>query len=78
MDELKKKDTVIDYFNVYKKILPAAAPAPVKTVIDRSCYASCKFYGDDPHGPALFKVNALHSLQPAVILLKRELIFLKK
>lgn len=32
-----------------------SAPAPVKAVIDRSVYASCKYYGDDPHGPALFK-----------------------
>ena len=32
-----------------------SAPAPVKAVIDRAIYASCKYYGDDPHGPALFK-----------------------
>lgn len=32
-----------------------SAPAPVKAVIDRSVYASCKYYGDDPHGPSLFK-----------------------
>ncbi len=31
-----------------------AAPAPVKAVVDRSVYASCKYYGDDPKGPALF------------------------
>lgn len=36
-----------------------SAPAPVKAVIDRSCYASCKYYGDDPHGPALFKGKRL-------------------
>ncbi|MGN0205286.1 MAG: flavodoxin family protein [Coprococcus sp.] len=103
MDELKKKDTVIDYFDVYEKNIAGcraclacqtdttrvncvinddmrpildsmaaadlivyaapvyiwAAPAPVKAVIDRSCYASCKYYGDDPHGPALFKGKRL-------------------
>lgn len=32
-----------------------SAPAPVKAVIDRSVYSTCKYYGDDPHGPALFK-----------------------
>lgn len=31
-----------------------AAPAPVKAVLDRTVYAACKYYGDDPHGPALF------------------------
>ena len=28
-------------------------PGPVKTVLDRFIYAFCKYYGDDPHGPAL-------------------------
>lgn len=32
-----------------------SAPAPVKAVMDRSVYSTCKYYGDDPHGPALFK-----------------------
>lgn len=36
-----------------------SAPAPVKAVIDRSVYASCKYYGDDPHGSALFKRKKL-------------------
>ncbi len=31
------------------------APAPVKAVIDRSVYSTCKYYDDDPHGPALLK-----------------------
>ena len=30
-------------------------PAPVKAVIDRSVYASCKYYGGDLFGPALMK-----------------------
>lgn len=30
-----------------------SAPAPVKAVLDRMVYSSCKYYGDDPHGPAL-------------------------
>ena len=36
-----------------------SAPAPVKAVIDRLIYASCKYYGDDPHGPALLKGKGL-------------------
>ena len=28
-------------------------PGPVKTVFDRFIYAFCKYYGDDPYGPAL-------------------------
>lgn len=36
-----------------------SAPAPVKAVIDRAIYASCKYYGDDPHGPALLKSKEL-------------------
>ena len=31
----------------------------MKAVIDRAIYASCKYYGDDPHGPALFKGKRL-------------------
>lgn len=31
------------------------APAPVKAVMDRSVYAACKYYGDDPHGPSLLE-----------------------
>ena len=30
-------------------------PGPVKTVLDRLIYPFCKFYGDDPHGPALLQ-----------------------
>ena len=30
-------------------------PAPVKAVVDRSVYASCKYYSGDPYGPALLK-----------------------
>ncbi len=30
-------------------------PGPVKTVLDRFIYAFCKYYGDDPFGPALLK-----------------------
>lgn len=30
-----------------------SVPAPVKAVLDRIVYASCKYYGDDPRGPAL-------------------------
>ncbi len=99
MDELRKNDVILNYFDVYEKkiagckaclgcqkdianvccviqddmqevlkgmaaadlIVIAApvyawsAPAPVKAVIDRAIYASCKYYGDNPHGPALFK-----------------------
>ena len=32
-----------------------SAPAPVKAVMDRMVYSSCKYYGSDPHGPALLE-----------------------
>ena len=32
-----------------------SAPAPVKAVIDRLVYASCKYYGGDPYGPSLME-----------------------
>ena len=34
-------------------------PGPVKTVLDRFIYAFCKYYGDDPFGPALLKGKKL-------------------
>ncbi len=34
-------------------------PGPVKTVLDRFIYAFCKYYGDDPHGPALLRGKRL-------------------
>lgn len=30
-------------------------PGPLKTVLDRMIYPFCKFYGGDPHGPALLQ-----------------------
>ncbi len=36
-----------------------SAPAPVKAVLDRLVYSSCKYYGDDPHGPALLRGKKL-------------------
>ena len=34
-------------------------PGPVKTVFDRFIYAFCKYYGDDPFGPALLSGKKL-------------------
>ena len=34
-------------------------PGPVKTVLDRLVYPFCKYYGDDPHGPALLRGKRL-------------------
>jgi len=34
-------------------------PGPVKTVLDRFIYAFCKYYGDDPFGPALLENKKL-------------------
>lgn len=34
-------------------------PAPMKAVIDRLIYASCKYYGNDPQGPALLEGRRL-------------------
>lgn len=36
--------------------------APTKAVLDRYVYANCKFYGDDPHGPILWKGKTLYIL----------------
>lgn len=36
-----------------------SVPAPVKAVIDRLVYSTCKYYGDDPHGPALMRGKRL-------------------
>jgi multimeric flavodoxin WrbA len=36
-----------------------SAPAPVKAVIDRLVYASCKYYGDNPKGPSLLENKKL-------------------
>ena len=36
-----------------------SAPAPVKAALDRMVYASCKYYGEDPHGPALLRGKRL-------------------
>lgn len=36
-----------------------SAPAPVKAVIDRLVYSSCKYYGENPRGPALLKGKGL-------------------
>lgn len=36
-----------------------AAPAPVKSVLDRMVYSACKYYGDDSKGPALLEGKRL-------------------
>lgn len=51
LDSMAMADVVVYAAPVYIW----SAPAPVKAVIDRSVYSTCKYYGDDPHGPALFK-----------------------
>lgn len=54
MQPILKSVTESDLIVVAAPIYLWAAPAPVKAVLDRTVYASCKYYGDDPHGPALF------------------------
>lgn len=55
LSSLAESDLIIIAAPVYAW----SAPAPVKAVIDRAIYASCKYYGDDPHGPALLKGKRL-------------------
>lgn len=55
LNSMAESDLIIVAVPVYAW----SAPAPVKAVIDRAIYASCKYYGDDPHGPALLKGKGL-------------------
>lgn len=55
LESMEKSDIIIYAAPIYIW----SAPAPVKAVIDRTVYASCKYYGDDPHGPALLKGKRL-------------------
>ena len=59
MQPILKSMDEADLMIIAAPIYAWAAPAPVKAVIDRAIYASCKYYGDDPHGPALFKGKRL-------------------
>lgn len=51
--------TILDAVSAADLIVLAAPiycwglPGPVKTVLDRMIYPFCKYYGGDPHGPAL-------------------------
>lgn len=44
-----------DLFVMAAPIYAWNIPAPAKVVLDRMVYASCKYYGGDPHGPSLLK-----------------------
>ena len=48
-----------DFLVIAAPIYCWGIPGPVKTVLDRFIYAFCKYYGDDPHGPALLKGKKL-------------------
>ena len=49
LESISTSDTIV----LASPIYAWSAPAPMKAVIDRTVYASCKYYGDDPYGPAL-------------------------
>lgn len=59
MQPILKSMADADLMIIAAPVYAWSAPAPVKAVIDRAIYASCKYYGDDPHGPALFKGKRL-------------------
>ena len=44
-----------DMFVIAAPVYCWGMPGPVKTAFDRLIYAFCKYYGDDPFGPALLK-----------------------
>ena len=53
MQPILKSIATSDTIVLASPIYAWSAPAPMKAVIDRSIYSSCKYYGDDPYGPAL-------------------------
>jgi len=55
LTELKDTDLIVLAAPVYLW----AAPAPVKAVMDRMVYSACKYYGNDPFGPALLQDKKL-------------------
>ena len=59
MQSVLKSMAESDLIIIAAPVYAWSAPAPVKAVIDRVIYASCKYYGDDPHGPALLKGKRL-------------------
>lgn len=59
MQEILGEIAISDLIVVAAPVYIWSAPAPVKAVLDRVTYASCKYYGDDPHGPSLLKGKKL-------------------
>ena len=55
LESISTSDTIVFASPIYAW----SAPAPVKAVIDRTVYASCKYYGGDPYGPALLSGKRL-------------------
>lgn len=78
MQPILKSMEAADLIIIAAPVYAWSAPAPVKAVIDRAIYASCKYYGDDPHGPACLKERGLHCLRLAVIPWRREPTSMKK
>lgn len=56
LSEIATSDAIV----IAAPIYAWSVPAPMKAVIDRMIYSTCKFYGDDPHGNALMKGKRLY------------------
>ena len=62
MQPILKATLEYDAIIVASPIYAWYCTAPTKAVLDRYIYAYCKFYGDDPHGPILWKGKKLFIL----------------
>ena len=55
IDSVAESDLLIFASPIYEFHMPG----PVKTSFDRMIYSFCKYYGDDPYGPALMQGKKL-------------------
>ena len=55
MQPILKSVSESDMFVIAAPVYCWGMPGPVKTAFDRLIYAFCKYYGDDPFGPALLQ-----------------------
>lgn len=56
LQELVQSDVII----IAAPIYAWSIPAPMKAVIDRMIYSTCKYYGDNPNGKALMQGKILY------------------
>ena len=60
MQPILKSITDSDSIIISAPVYAWGLPAPVKAVVDRMAYSSCKYYGIDPHGPSLVEGKKLY------------------